>query len=97
VFEPASDDSSRGVVSQGNFVRSDVASTSSAVIPPTRGAYSIADGKLVWGSSPQIVTCSATQLVLGEVALKLRASETEKSALRQQLSGSAIWTAQPSP
>lgn len=97
VFDPTSDDSNRGVVSQGNFVRSDFASTSSAVIPPTRGTYSIADGKLVWGSSPQIVTCSATQLVLGEVALKLRASEAETLALRQQLSGSGTWTAQPAP
>lgn len=100
VFVPASSGSA-GIMFGGSYVASPSASTWSSTVVADRYEYSVDGSKLMTdnGTGPrsQEVTCTAEQLVLGQFALKIRASAVESAALRRLMIDGGTWSNLPYP
>lgn len=99
VFMPAA--GSGGTMFLGSYVASATAGTWSSTIAAERVTYTVEGSRLVTdnggGPRSQEVTCTAEQLVLGQIALKSRASAVESVALRALMIDGGTWSGLPYP
>lgn len=100
VFVPGATASS-GRMFGGGYISSATAGTWTNLIRPEEWSYGIEGAQLITdgGSGPrsQPVTCTAQELVLGEIALKVRLTENEAAALRALVLDGGTWVSLPHP